>query len=199
MSNIKLLHSGGNSVSIAAPDSNPASNRTLKLPSNADGNIITSTSPDADRFKAGEIVQVVTSEFAMTTASFPSLSGGETSSSSLVATGLTATITPKFSNSKIIFETQITCRINDSDGHSRWQIYDNTNSRVFHNNTYCAGGHFHFPDTSYPTVHIRSLGTAVNTNPMTLEVRVVIFSGGTLNTSWSGSGNRIITLTEIKV
>ena len=77
MSNIKLVHSGGNSVSIAAPDSNPASNRTLKLPSNADGNIITSTSPDADRFKAGEIVQVVTSEFAMTTGSFPSLSSGE--------------------------------------------------------------------------------------------------------------------------
>ena len=44
MSQIKLKHSGGNSVIIAAPDSNPASDRTLKLPSNADGNILTSTS-----------------------------------------------------------------------------------------------------------------------------------------------------------
>tara|TARA_B100000287_G_scaffold261020_1_gene245588 strand:+ start:483 stop:1157 length:675 start_codon:yes stop_codon:yes gene_type:complete len=44
VSNIKLVHSGGNSVTIAAPDSNPAANRTLKLPSNADGNILTSTS-----------------------------------------------------------------------------------------------------------------------------------------------------------
>ena len=41
MSNIKLVHSGGNSVSITAPDSNPASNRTLKLPSSADGTITT--------------------------------------------------------------------------------------------------------------------------------------------------------------
>lgn len=32
MSSIKLVHSGGNSVSITAPDSNPGSNRTLKLP-----------------------------------------------------------------------------------------------------------------------------------------------------------------------
>ena len=36
MSQIKLKHSGGNSVIIAAPDSNPASDVTLKLPQ-ADG------------------------------------------------------------------------------------------------------------------------------------------------------------------
>ena len=41
MSSIKIVHSGGNSVSITAPDSNPASNRTLKLPSSADGTITT--------------------------------------------------------------------------------------------------------------------------------------------------------------
>ena len=32
MSNIKLVHSGGNSVSLTTPDSNPASNLTFKLP-----------------------------------------------------------------------------------------------------------------------------------------------------------------------
>ena len=36
MSNIKLVHSGGNSVSITTPDSNPAPNRTFILPG-ADG------------------------------------------------------------------------------------------------------------------------------------------------------------------
>ena len=36
MSNIKLVHSGGNSVSLTTPDSNPAANRTFKLP-DADG------------------------------------------------------------------------------------------------------------------------------------------------------------------
>ena len=32
MSNIKLVHSGGNSVSLTTPDSNPSSNITFKLP-----------------------------------------------------------------------------------------------------------------------------------------------------------------------
>ena len=41
MSSIKIVHSGGNSVSITAPDNNQASNRTLKLPSSADGTITT--------------------------------------------------------------------------------------------------------------------------------------------------------------
>jgi len=44
MSQIKLKHSGGNSVIIAAPDSNPASDRTLKLPSDSDGTILSSAS-----------------------------------------------------------------------------------------------------------------------------------------------------------
>ena len=36
MSNIKLVHSGGNSVSLTTPTSNPGSNVTFKLPA-ADG------------------------------------------------------------------------------------------------------------------------------------------------------------------
>ena len=39
MSKLKLPHASGNSVSIAAPQSNPASDRTLYLPSDADGTI----------------------------------------------------------------------------------------------------------------------------------------------------------------
>jgi len=53
MSQIKLKHSGGNSVIIAAPDSNPASDRTLKLPSDGDGTILTTNS------SVGKILQVV--------------------------------------------------------------------------------------------------------------------------------------------
>jgi len=196
MSNLNFLHSGGNKVIISAPDSNPASDRTLKLPSNADGTIITSTSPDADRFKAGEVVQVVTTYFNMSSNN-PLVDG--TYAGGLAATGLTATITPRFSNSKIIFETNITCNLNDADGHSRWQIYDATNSRVFHNNTYIAAGHFNSNTNEYQDVIIRCVGTAVNTNAMTLAVRVRVNSGGTLSFGWSGSDDRLITMTEIKV
>ena len=194
MSNIKLVHSGGNSVSITAPDSNPSSNRTLKLPSNADGTIITSTSPDADRFKAGEVVQVVVSSFAMNTSTMTS--GTYTSMS---ATGLTATITPRFNNSKIIFETNLYCGLNDNDGYARWEIRDTTNSRTFHNNSYCAASHYYRDPSGFENVTIRCVGNAVNTNPMTLAVRVQVNSGGTLNFSWSGSDDRIVTMTEIKV
>ena len=44
MSQIKLVHSGGNGVIISAPSSNPAANRTLTLPGDADGEILTSNS-----------------------------------------------------------------------------------------------------------------------------------------------------------
>ena len=46
MSNIKLVHSGGNSVSLTTPDSNPAANRTFKLPG-ADGSAGQSLKTDA--------------------------------------------------------------------------------------------------------------------------------------------------------
>ena len=53
MSQIKLMHSGGNGVSIVAPDNNPASDRTLKLPSDGDGTILTTTST------LGKVLQVI--------------------------------------------------------------------------------------------------------------------------------------------
>ena len=53
MSQIKLLHSGGNGVILAAPSSNPASDRTLTLPGDADGTILTSNS------STGKILQVL--------------------------------------------------------------------------------------------------------------------------------------------
>ena len=40
MSSLKLLHSGGNGVIISAPSSNPASNRTITVPGNADGEML---------------------------------------------------------------------------------------------------------------------------------------------------------------
>ena len=51
MRQIKLKHSGGNGVIIAAPSSNPAADRTLLLPSNADSTIDTLA-------RAGNILQV---------------------------------------------------------------------------------------------------------------------------------------------
>ena len=86
MSQIKLLHSGGNGVIIAAPDSNPASDRVLKLPSDGDGTIDTLS-------RAGNILQVVSTTKTDTTS---------ISSSSFVdLTGMSVSITPSSTSSKI--------------------------------------------------------------------------------------------------
>ena len=88
MSQIKLLHSGGNGVSIVAPDSNPASDRTLKLPSDVNSTIDTLN-------RAGNILQVksVTKSDTFTT----------TGTNSFVdVTGLSVAITPTSTSNKIL-------------------------------------------------------------------------------------------------
>jgi len=85
---IKLKHSGGNSVIIAAPSSNPASDRTLTLPGDADGTVLTTTNP-----KAGNIIQVVSTT---KTDAF-----GSSSTSYTDVTGFSATITPTSSSNKV--------------------------------------------------------------------------------------------------
>ena len=86
MSQIKLLHSGGNGVSIVAPDSNPASDRTLKLPSDGDGTILTTNSATG---KILQVVQTVKTDTAST-------------GSSSFADILTVSITPTAATSKIL-------------------------------------------------------------------------------------------------
>jgi len=94
MSQIKLKHSGGNSVIIAAPSSNPASDRTITLPSNADGTILTTTNP-----KAGNILQVVsatkTDRAIINTATFTDV------------TGMSVAITPTSTSSKIYIAVNV--------------------------------------------------------------------------------------------
>mgnify|MGYP001471135996 CR=1 FL=1 len=90
MSQIKLLHSGGNGVSIVAPDSNPASDRTLKLPSDGDGTILTTNSA------TGKILQVVTTPDSDRIAR-----GSLTVNNWTSITGLSLAITPSSNTSKI--------------------------------------------------------------------------------------------------
>ena len=96
MSSIKLKHSGGNSVSIAAPSSNPASNRTLTVPSNADGEILTTTNP-----KSGSIIQVVATNVVSETTSVAVQNG------TIVDTPATVTITSTAANSKFLISALI--------------------------------------------------------------------------------------------
>ena len=87
MSQLKLLHSGGNGVILSAPDTNPASDRTLKLPGDADGTIATTAT-------AGKILQVVQT---VKTDTFSASHG-----STVDITGLSVSITPSSSSNKVL-------------------------------------------------------------------------------------------------
>mgnify|MGYP001222417371 CR=1 FL=1 len=88
MSQIKLLHSGGNGVILAAPSSNPASDRTLTLPGDADGTILTSNS------STGKILQTI-----MVNKTDATSTSGSTRAD---ISGLTVNITPSATSSKIL-------------------------------------------------------------------------------------------------
>jgi len=87
MSSLKLLHSGGNGVTIAAPSSNPAANRTITVPGNADGEMLTTTNP-----KSGNIIQVQQTVGT----------GTYSTTSQTYGDVITCAITPASSSNKII-------------------------------------------------------------------------------------------------
>jgi hypothetical protein len=99
MGSLKLPHSGGNSVSIAAPQSNPSSDRTLYVPGNANGTILTNTT-------SGCVLQVV----QHTTSSEVS-----STSDDFVDTGLSGSITPSSSSSKILIMVSQIFRVQRSN------------------------------------------------------------------------------------
>ena len=107
MSSIQLKHSGGNGVSIAAPSSNPASNRTLTVPSNADGTILTSTS--------GSSLQVLEQFYLLADGRSVSTSNGTVSTTNVTAvqaltdsfvaaTGSSLTYQPPTGTTELIYE-----------------------------------------------------------------------------------------------
>ena len=94
MSQIKLLHSGGNGVILSAPDSNPASERTLKLPGDADGTIATTAT-------AGKILQVVQTHYS------DRVSNSTASGAEWAPSQLNCSITPSATSSKVLITAKV--------------------------------------------------------------------------------------------
>ena len=98
MGSIKLPHASGNSMSIAAPATNPASDLELKLPATigtANQYLKNSGTPGTLEFATlagGKILQIVTGETTTET---------DVASTTMTDTTLTATITPSATSSKI--------------------------------------------------------------------------------------------------
>ena len=116
MSQIKLLHSGGNGVILAAPASNPASDRTITLPSTASGNLLTSTS--------GSSIQVLEQFYSPCDGSIIATYGGNITLENVTAkqqattsfvdmTGSSITYTPPSGTTQVIYRFQF---VSHSDG-----------------------------------------------------------------------------------
>ena len=97
MSSIKLKHASGNSMSLAAPATNPASDLSLKLPATVGtaGQVLqnSSTAGTLEFANAGKVLQVVTDA-----------DSGQftTNSSSWQWQGLDVSITPSSSSNKVL-------------------------------------------------------------------------------------------------
>ena len=111
MSQIKLKHSGGNSVIIAAPSSNPASDRTITLPSNADGTMLTTTNP-----KSGNVIQVVQDTFT-------GIGSFGINNTIYVPNAPSATLTPSSASNKILVDVYLNTTLNDSNSFAQLILY----------------------------------------------------------------------------
>tara|TARA_R100000353_G_scaffold175103_1_gene144581 strand:+ start:3336 stop:3914 length:579 start_codon:yes stop_codon:yes gene_type:complete len=114
MSQLKLVHSGGNSVILATPSSNPAADRTITLPDTANGEMLTTTNP-----KEGNIIQVVGNmDATVGSAGFATTSLTYVTNSVLPSQA----ITPSKSSSKIYVSAFIGMQ-NDATGQCENTIY----------------------------------------------------------------------------
>ena len=186
MSQIKLKHSGGNGVIIAAPSSNPASDRTLLLPSDGDSTIDTLG-------RTGNILQVKQT----VKKDVFSESVGTGTESSLV-TGLTVSITPSSSSNKILLfyqivaNRQVTYFVLDKDG----SVFTDAIGDADGSRTRATFGTQGFgPSDATDTSAINFLDSPSTTSQVTYKVRARAENPKTLyvNRGKEGDGDNSIT------
>ena len=117
MSSIKLKHSGGNSVSISAPSSNPASDKTITLPNDESGQIITSD-------RSGTTLQ---RQFKYLTSNTQLAKGGAIGE---LNSDLRIDFTPKAADSNLLFEFMAPFVFPNSTHLQYAKFYDVTNNQT---------------------------------------------------------------------
>ena len=170
MSQIKLKHSGGNGVIIAAPSSNPAADRTLLLPSNADSTIDTVN-------RAGNILQVVSkirtgSNFSTSSTSAQHISDFDadlTLSSS--SNKVFILITGGFISQSDNYENRVHIKLYEGSVQSSDEIFEifhgglTLQSSTTHYCQFAAGaGFYHTPGKTNPTYKLSIQCTAGGSN-----------------------------------
>ena len=122
-----------------------------------------------------------------------------TSSSMVDVDGFYVDITPKFTDSILVWECTLTANINDNDGYARFRVVDSNNSDAkFNSNTYCGTMCYLAGTDEWIEAPIRARNTPGTTSAMRLQLQVQVNSGGTFSMNWSGSDHRVIQVTEYR-
>tara|TARA_R100001480_G_C4736384_1_gene181548 strand:- start:25 stop:543 length:519 start_codon:yes stop_codon:yes gene_type:complete len=109
-------------------------------------------------------------------------------------------ITPKFSDSIIIWEAAINGNMDSASSYARFRVVDSNNSdAVIHENAYVAQYGYLLSDTDvFGEFPIRAVDTNCGTtNTMRLQLQMKNASSSTFKINWSSSERRLITATEI--
>ena len=148
MSQIKLLHSGGNGVIIAAPDSNPASDRTLKLPSDHDSTLDTLN-------RAGNVLQYKVAQKNNT-------SSANSTSMVEISSDLRITITPTSATNLIVIQAQLSYMATGNYGCAAMikkntaSDFSGTTSNVYEPSTFTVSTHGNAINYGYVSGYMQS-------------------------------------------
>ena len=194
MSSIKLKHSSGNSMSIAAPATNPASDLTLKLPATVgtagQALINSSTAGTLEFGGAGKVLQVVSTQSQANHTS--------TSSSYENYNEINTAITPTASSSLLVAQLDLGCvRVYDNNSHSAFawvSLSDDAGSSYLFENyhwTYDYGGSGSRIDTRAGGTNVKTAGS---TSARTYYVYTKLAAGDAYEIN-PGANQNIATLT----
>jgi hypothetical protein len=179
MSSVVISGDSSGAITLAAPS--VAGTNTITLPAST-GTVLTTGSP-----QSGGVIQVVQA----------GSSGGSTNSSSLVDMGLSATITPKFSTSKILVYINGVYRLSTSM-RAGFAIIRGSTNIVGLNELIAISNATSATNNSY---FLNVLDSPATTSPTTYKVQFVSNGSGTIYTNDGGTlyaGNlNYITLMEI--
>ena len=121
-----------------------------------------------------------------------------TSSTMTDITNFYVDITPKYSNSLLIFECTLDSKSTVAAAYARYRVVDSNNSdTVVHTNVYIGQSGYYGGTSEWLTTSLRSVFVPGTTSTMRLQLQMQLNSGGTFEMNWSGSDQRVLQVTEI--
>ena len=167
------------------------------LTSGGNANTISVVSGHTITGAAGSIV--VPKQMIQYEHNFANNTGFSTTSSSMVdVTNFYVDITPKYTNSLLIFECTLDSKTTTAAAYARYRLVDSNNSdTVMHTNTYIGQSNYWAGTSEWLTTSLRTVFVSGTTSTMRLQLQMQLNSGGTFEMSWSGSDQRVLQVTEI--